>query len=89
MSIRAAGEVFKATQNQTGQVVAIKKMAMSPENEKLLVTEIDIMKTSQHVNIVQYFDAFIQESPKREIWVVCHIVPSLFRFIILVIKSDD
>jgi len=72
----AAGEVYKAVGSANGNLVAIKKMPMSSENEKLLVTEIDIMKTSQHINIVQYYDSFILilEGNKREIWVVMELM---------------
>ncbi len=63
----AAGEVFLATQNSTGVQVAIKKMPINSENMKLLCTEISIMKTSIHANIVQYYDAFIVE--QNQIWV--------------------
>lgn len=50
----AAGEVFGATNVKTGQKVAIKKMEINNENIKLLVTEIGIMKSSKHPNIVEY-----------------------------------
>lgn len=63
----AAGEVFRASQNQTGSVVAIKKMPLSNQNLKLLVTEIKIMKTSRHPNIVTYFDSYVVG---EVIWVV-------------------
>jgi len=68
----AAGEVFKATNRHTGQVVAVKKMPVNADNEKLLVTEIDIMKSSTHPNIVQYFDSYIP-SPGH-IWVVMELM---------------
>ena len=62
----AAGEVFKAT-STSGQVVAVKKMPLSNQNLKLLVTEIKIMKTSRHPNIVTYFDSYVVG---EVIWVV-------------------
>lgn len=64
----AAGQVFVATHVKTGNKVAIKKMEINSENIKLLVTEIGIMKTSDHPNIVQYVDAYIVSS--NELWVV-------------------
>eukprot|EP01112_Ceratiomyxa_fruticulosa_P016331 TRINITY_DN4917_c0_g1_i1.p1 TRINITY_DN4917_c0_g1~~TRINITY_DN4917_c0_g1_i1.p1 ORF type:complete len:503 (-),score=108.55 TRINITY_DN4917_c0_g1_i1:187-1695(-) len=64
----AAGEVFVATNIRNGAKVAIKKMEINSENAKLLVTEIGIMKTSHHPNIVEFVDSFIVES--REMWVV-------------------
>lgn len=36
-------------------------MEINSENLKLLVTEIGIMKTSRHENIVQYVDSYIVE----------------------------
>lgn len=64
----AAGEVFLATHNSTGNKVAIKKMEINGENMKLLVTEIGIMKTSVHDNIVHYYDSYIVDD--KEMWVV-------------------
>lgn len=64
----AAGEVFGATNVKTGSKVAIKKMEINNENIKLLVTEIGIMKSSKHLNIVEYLDSYIVED--REMWVV-------------------
>jgi len=64
----AAGEVFVATNVKTGQRVAVKKMEINNENIKLLVTEIGIMKTSKHPNIVEYVESYIVE--EREMWVV-------------------
>jgi len=64
----AAGEVFVATNVKTGTKVAVKKMEINNENIKLLVTEIGIMKTSEHPNIVEYVDSYVVE--EREMWVV-------------------
>jgi Protein kinase domain/P21-Rho-binding domain len=63
----AAGEVFSATDNRTGGKVAVKKMPLSGQNAKLLVTEIAIMKNSVHDNVVEYFDSFMQGDT---LWVV-------------------
>jgi len=63
----AAGEVFLATDSRTGDKVAIKKMPLNNQNMKLLVTEIGIMKTSVHPNIVQYYESFLVG---ETIWVV-------------------
>jgi Protein kinase domain/P21-Rho-binding domain len=62
----AAGEVFVATHTKTGGKVAIKKMALNGESLKLLITEISIMKTCQHANIIDYLDSFIVDD---ELWV--------------------
>lgn len=64
----AAGEVFVATHIKTGRKVAIKKMEINGENMKLLITEIGIMKTSHHENIVDFFDSYIVDD--KQLWVV-------------------
>ena len=63
----AAGEVFLATDSHTGKRVAIKKMALNAQNLKLISTEIQIMKTSKHPNIIEYFDSYIVD---KKLWVV-------------------
>jgi hypothetical protein len=64
----AAGEVFVATDVRSSRKVAVKKMEINADNIKLLATEISIMKSSNHPNIVDYVDSFgISE---KEIWVV-------------------
>jgi serine/threonine protein kinase len=63
---RAAGEVFLAF-DKDGNKVAVKKMQLNGESLKLLITEISIMKTSSHPNIVNYFDSYIVED---QLWVV-------------------
>jgi len=63
----AAGEVFVATTKKTNKKVAVKKMALNGESLKLLITEISIMKTSHHDNIVDYIDSYIVED---QLWVV-------------------
>jgi len=63
----AAGEVFFALHSRTKQKVAIKKMALNSESLKLIITEISIMKTSRHPNIVEYIDSYIVGD---QLWVV-------------------
>jgi len=63
----AAGEVFVATIRKTSKKVAVKKMALNGESLKLLITEISIMKSSHHQNIVDYMDSYIVED---QLWVV-------------------
>jgi len=63
----AAGEVFLATNARTRQRVAIKKMAMNDESMKLLITEISIMKSSHHPNIVDYIESYVIH---EQLWVV-------------------
>eukprot|EP01103_Thecamoeba_quadrilineata_P006148 TRINITY_DN15873_c0_g1_i1.p1 TRINITY_DN15873_c0_g1~~TRINITY_DN15873_c0_g1_i1.p1 ORF type:complete len:393 (-),score=107.42 TRINITY_DN15873_c0_g1_i1:76-1254(-) len=66
----AAGEVFSAVRRGNKGVVAIKQMnlAAQQKNLKLLLTEIDIMKNSNHKNIVQYFDSYVVDD--KFLWVV-------------------
>eukprot|EP01098_Paradermamoeba_levis_P011491 TRINITY_DN4931_c0_g1_i6.p1 TRINITY_DN4931_c0_g1~~TRINITY_DN4931_c0_g1_i6.p1 ORF type:complete len:486 (+),score=143.56 TRINITY_DN4931_c0_g1_i6:131-1588(+) len=62
----AAGEVFLAF-SKDGKKVAIKKMALNSDSLKLLATEINIMRTSHHANIVDYFESYIVGD---QLWVV-------------------
>mmetsp|Transcript_11687 Transcript_11687/g.17551 ORF Transcript_11687/g.17551 Transcript_11687/m.17551 type:complete len:534 (+) Transcript_11687:5-1606(+) len=55
----AAGEVFLATDTRNNSPIAIKKMALSAQNMKMLVTEIGIMKDSRHPNIVEYYESYL------------------------------
>jgi len=64
----AAGEVFLATHLKKKTKVAIKKMQINSQNAKLLITEIGIMKTSKHSNIVDYMDSYLVDTDK--LWVV-------------------
>jgi len=66
----AAGEVFSAIQKDGNKTVAIKQMnlAAQQKNIKLLLTEIDIMKNSNHKNIVHYYDSYVVDD--RFLWVV-------------------
>lgn len=43
-------------------------MQINSQNAKLLVTEIGIMKTSKHINIVDYIDSYLVDTDK--LWVV-------------------
>eukprot|EP01130_Rhizamoeba_saxonica_P011706 TRINITY_DN486_c3_g3_i1.p1 TRINITY_DN486_c3_g3~~TRINITY_DN486_c3_g3_i1.p1 ORF type:complete len:484 (-),score=103.57 TRINITY_DN486_c3_g3_i1:38-1447(-) len=68
----AAGEVFMATSKDDETKVAIKKMPLSSENINLLTTEILILKSSVHDNIVSYIDSFVIGD--NEIWVVMELM---------------
>jgi len=57
-----------ATNARTSKKVAVKKMEINGENMKLLITEIGIMKTSHHENIVDYIDSYIVDT--NHLWVV-------------------
>jgi serine/threonine protein kinase len=58
--------VFSAY-TKDGKRLAVKKMALNSESAKLIATEIKIMKTSQHPNIVTYYNSFIVD---EQLWVV-------------------
>jgi len=63
----AAGQVFSALDKQTNRKVAIKKMKLDEESSKLLASEIHMMKSSNHGNIVDYVESYIVGG---ELWVV-------------------
>ncbi len=69
----AAGEVFVATNKKTDKKVALKKMALNDESLDLLLTEIQIMRTSKHPNIVEYMDSYIV---KDQLWVAMEFMGS-------------
>ena len=55
----AAGEIYLANYNKTGQPIALKKMVLSPETEKTISTEVSIMKSCNHPNIINFVDCFL------------------------------
>eukprot|EP01105_Mastigella_eilhardi_P024963 TRINITY_DN6639_c0_g1_i3.p1 TRINITY_DN6639_c0_g1~~TRINITY_DN6639_c0_g1_i3.p1 ORF type:complete len:347 (-),score=86.35 TRINITY_DN6639_c0_g1_i3:693-1733(-) len=63
----AAGEIFLASHNVTKRNVAIKRMTLTPQNMRLVTTEIAIMKSSHHPHIVEYIDSYLV---KDRLWVV-------------------
>lgn len=60
------GEVFSAMDIRTLDKAAIKTMSLADNYEEDLVTEVAMMKTLRHPNIVQYIDSFIV---KDKLWV--------------------
>jgi len=62
-----AAEVFLATDNVTHNKVAIKKMKLTGNNIKDIITEIRIMKASVHPNIVNYINSYLVDD---KLWVV-------------------
>jgi len=67
----AAGEVFCANDDRPGskqgRKVAIKQMQVKGDSIKLLVTEINIMRTCHHENIIEYIDSYVVNN---HLWVV-------------------
>eukprot|EP01132_Coremiostelium_polycephalum_P005425 gene5425-6767_t len=55
----AAGEVFVVTRLKTNTKIAIKKMPLNQQNMKLLITEIGIMRSCKHPNIIDYVDSYL------------------------------
>jgi len=65
--ISTFGEVFVATDVRTLEKVALKKMNLDDNYEEDLITEIQMMQTLKHQNIVDYIDAY---KWKNDLWVV-------------------
>ncbi|KAI9263749.1 kinase-like domain-containing protein [Sporodiniella umbellata] len=65
----ASGSVFVATSLATNSKVAIKQMDLASQPRKdLIVTEILVMKESQHPNIVNFLDSFLVRN--SDLWVI-------------------
>ncbi|XP_062585078.1 serine/threonine-protein kinase PAK 1-like isoform X1 [Saccostrea cucullata] len=66
----ASGCVYSAKPKDHDAVVAIKSMDLTNQPKKeLLITEIEVMKTYRHQNIVNFLDCYFL-SEKNELWVV-------------------
>lgn len=63
----AGGEIYLAMEIGSSRDVAIKKMALTPQNIKMIANEVHIMKTSKHPNIVEFFECYIVE---ERLWVI-------------------
>jgi len=68
----AAGEVFIGVSKERQNPVAIKKMTINPDNLKLLCTEISIMKSSRHPNIVEFLDCFVVGN--NQLWIIMELM---------------
>ena len=53
-----SGRVYKAINTQTGQIVAIKQIKISKQNQKLLSSEIKFFQSIKHENILEYIEHF-------------------------------
>eukprot|EP00027_Filamoeba_sp_ATCC50430_P007767 CAMPEP_0168552008 /NCGR_PEP_ID=MMETSP0413-20121227/6486_1 /TAXON_ID=136452 /ORGANISM="Filamoeba nolandi, Strain NC-AS-23-1" /LENGTH=891 /DNA_ID=CAMNT_0008582591 /DNA_START=81 /DNA_END=2756 /DNA_ORIENTATION=+ len=60
------GEVYLATNVRSNQVVAIKKMLLTPKREPLFISEISVQKHSEHPNVLKLFEAYKVED---HLWV--------------------
>lgn len=65
--LRAAGIVYKAIENSTGNVVAIKEMALTQDSEQLILNEMYIMKRANHSCIVEFMGAYVEQ--RNNLWV--------------------
>ena len=64
----ASGKVCRATVRGSGDAVAIKKMKIAAQpNKTVIVTEIEVMRSLKHPNIVNYIESY---RVGREFWVV-------------------
>lgn len=61
------GEVFVGTDRRSLDKVAIKKMDLNDNYEEDLITEIQMMQSSKHENIVRYMDSY---KWGEDLWVV-------------------
>lgn len=61
------GEVFVGTDRRSLEKVAIKKMDLNDNYEEDLITEIQMMQSSKHDNIVRYMDSY---KWGEDLWVV-------------------
>ncbi|CAO3641734.1 unnamed protein product [Mucor fragilis] len=65
----ASGSVYVAQSLATNTKIAIKQMDLAHQPRKdLIVTEILVMKESQHPNIVNYLDSFLVKN--SDLWVI-------------------
>jgi len=66
----ASGTVKLAKERQSGQHVAIKIMELKKQPRKeMLISEIEVMRQTQHPAIVNYLESFLVNS-QQELWVV-------------------
>ncbi|RUP46980.1 hypothetical protein BC936DRAFT_146287 [Jimgerdemannia flammicorona] len=64
----SSGCIYTAREVHTKKLVAVKKMNLAEQyRKKMVVSEILVMRSSQHKNIVSYIDSFLH---KRTVWIV-------------------
>jgi len=63
----SAAQIFLATDTSTRKEVAIKIIEITRDNRAMVITETAVLKTSDHKNIVAYFDCFLVG---KDLWVV-------------------
>ncbi|KAH3756463.1 p21-activated protein kinase [Pelomyxa schiedti] len=56
----AAGEIFLSIhKGKANREVAVKKMQLTPQNTKVIINEVKILKASSHPNIVEFIDCYM------------------------------
>jgi hypothetical protein len=68
LGVGSAGKTYRAAHESMGEI-AIKKIPLSSDNCGPLVTEISIMKSCVHPNIITYYDSYLLMEQK-ELWVI-------------------
>lgn len=76
---RAVGTIFKARQNSSGRMLAIKEMEVKGSQITVIVTEMHIMKSSSSDFVVDYVGAF-RRGP-RLLW-VCFLIGKVVYFLV-------
>eukprot|EP01097_Dermamoeba_algensis_P010557 TRINITY_DN7874_c0_g1_i1.p1 TRINITY_DN7874_c0_g1~~TRINITY_DN7874_c0_g1_i1.p1 ORF type:complete len:504 (-),score=143.35 TRINITY_DN7874_c0_g1_i1:224-1735(-) len=59
--VASAGEMFVGLDKVSGKQIAMKVIHLTPQNEHLLATEIQLMRDSKHPNIITYHDSYMVE----------------------------
>lgn len=75
----ASGGVFTAYAVRTGSCVAIKQMNLEKQPKKdLIISEILVMQSSKHANIVNFIDSYLWQG---DLWVIMESAFSLTRLL--------
>jgi len=61
----SSGSVYKAVHKETGQVVALKKVAVEDMDD--VIQEINIMKNCESPNVIRYFEHYVYDD---YLWVI-------------------
>jgi len=65
----ATGNVYTAVDIRTSEKVAIKMIDIRKQVKKILIlTEISVMKSKKHPNVVNYYDSYLVDS--NQLWVI-------------------